>query len=174
MASQYVLAFCRVTIGLVFAWSFIGKFQDIPSFIQTINNFKIIAGKFHLATAIFFLGGELAVLGIIILGGKLLSLGFLLAGGLLILFSTAMLSTLIRKIQTPCNCFGASQKLISPIDIVRNIILIIFSFIGYVLAITNSESLFSLGWLDWTIMSIGAIVFVSILIQLNLVVQLFR
>jgi hypothetical protein len=117
---QYILAFCRITTGLVFAWSFVGKAQDISSFIQTIDHFKLQPKALHHPVAVAFLGGELVVVVTMILGGKLLLWGFLLAGLLLILFSSALISVLLRKIQTPCNCFGTSSRAISYHDVVRN------------------------------------------------------
>lgn len=171
---QYVLAFCRIIIGLVFAWSFMGKVQDISSFTQTIDHFKLLPETLHRPIAVVFLGGELVVLGIMVVGGKLLIWGFLLAGLLLTLFSIGLISVLIRKIQTPCNCFGSSRKLISPFDVIRNTILLLFSFSGYTLLTMTSGSSANLGLLDWGLVSTMAIVFVITLIQLDDIIKLFR
>ena len=172
---SYVLAFCRVATGLVFAWSFVGKVQDISSFIQTINRFKILPKKFHQPAAVAFLASELVVLGTMILGGKLLLWGFLLAGLLLISFSIALVSVLIRKIQIPCNCFGSSQKPISSFDVFRNITLILLSLSAYGLLIANGESLMAmLGWSDWGLIGVAAFVFVMVLVQLREISQILR
>lgn len=174
MMPFYILAFCRVTIGLVFAWSFVGKIQNIASFVQTINRFNLLPKALHWPVAVMFLGGELAVLGAMILGGNLLLWGFLLAGLLLIIFSVALIVVLIRKIQTPCNCFGSSQKPASIFDIVRNAALILFSLGSYGLSVAKIESSQVLSWMDWVLIAVVAIVFVMTLVQLGDIVQLFR
>ncbi len=174
MASSYILAFCRVMTGLVFAWSFVGKVQDISSFVQTIDRFKLLPKAVQFSVGVVFLGGELVVVVTMILGGKLLLWGFLLAGLLLILFSIALASVLVRKIQTSCNCFGSSQKQVSISDIARNVILILFALSACSLLVINKETLSMLGWLDWGLISVAAIVFVMILIQLGEIARLFR
>ncbi len=172
--SSYILAFCRVATGLVFAWSFLGKIQNIPSFVQTINRFNLLPKVLYWPVTVIFLGGEVTVLGTMILGGKLLLWGFLLAGLLLILFSIALIFVLIRKIQTPCNCFGSSQRTVSIFDIVRNTTLIVFSLGAYSLSVINTENLLVLSWSDWVLTIIIATIFVMILVQLREIVQLFR
>lgn len=146
----------------------------MDSFTQAIDRFKLLPKVLHSPTAVAFLGGELVVVVAMILGGKFLLWGFLLAGLLLLLFSIALASVLVRKIPTSCNCFGSSQKPVSIFDIVRNTILILFSLGAYGWLALNEEALPALGWLDWGLLSVAALVLVMILIQLKEIVQLFR
>jgi hypothetical protein len=174
MLISYIIAFCRITIGLVFAWSIVGKLRDYSSFVQTIDSFKILPKTLHYPAAILFLGCELTVVGTMIFGGELFFLGFLLAAVLLVIFIIAMMSVLSRKIQVSCNCFGSSEKLVSSSDIIRNVILVLFSLGSYGLLVRSAGNLLVLGWLNWGLVSIVAILFVMILLQLKQILQLFR
>jgi hypothetical protein len=36
----YAFVFCRWVIGIAFAWSFLGKVRDLPSFVAAIERFR--------------------------------------------------------------------------------------------------------------------------------------
>lgn len=129
--SLYSLTLSRMVIGLVFSISGIGKLSDLSAFERAIVNFQILPKGLARLSAYLFLMGELAVVMPMLLGGWFLKPGFLLAFFLLIVFCAALLSMLIRGIQTPCNCFGVSQKPVSLYDIVRNVGFIGCAFVGW-------------------------------------------
>jgi uncharacterized membrane protein YphA (DoxX/SURF4 family) len=131
MMLPYLLTFCRLVIGLVFAISFVGKVRDVGQFAATIGRFELLPRRWNKTAALLFLGGEAAVVVLLIAGGPLLPLAFALAGLLLLLFTLALLSALRRGIETSCNCFGASEKPLTYYDVGRNAGFIACSLLGW-------------------------------------------
>ena len=121
----YLLAFSRITLGLLFAYSFVTKAWDVAQFAGSIGRFDLLPRRWNKIAALLFLSWEAAVALLLLAGGRFLPLGFALATLLLALFTMAILSAVARKIETPCNCFGASAKPVSYYDAGRN-----FGFIG--------------------------------------------
>src|SRR5690348_3348391 len=117
----YLLAFCRVVIGLVFAISSLGKARDLAQFQEAIAGFRLLSRRMSNLAAFLFLGGECTVVALMVIGGPFLFPGFALAILLLLLFCTALASVLIRRIQTACNCFGSTRKPVTRVDIWRNL-----------------------------------------------------
>ncbi len=68
----YILTFCRIVTGLVFAASFWGKAQNMNQFVQTITNFKLLPNRYSKPLSLLFLLGELIVMSLILVGGSLL------------------------------------------------------------------------------------------------------
>lgn len=169
----YVLAFCRVGVGSVFALSFISKIKNPKSFEQTIDNFKILPKPLHRAFSIFFLLGELVVVILLVVGDGLLWAGFVIALLLLVAFSAALLWVVSRKIQTSCGCFGGSSKKITPYDVWRNLGFIFLSTVG--LATTLQSGVVHFPRLVESL-SVGvlSVVFVILWTNLENVVGLFR
>ena len=182
MLISYGVAFCRLVIGLTFAFSFAGKVRDIQSFVQTIRRFKLLPGWLSRAAALAFLCGELAVVLAMIPHPPPLShwergivtVGFLLAALMLLVFCAALASVLIRKIRTSCNCFGASVKQVSPYDIVRNIGFITCALGGCGMQAGGQYSLAVLGVLEWGLAGAAAAVFVAVWVQIGEIVILLR
>ena len=183
MIISYGVVFCRLVIGLVFALSFIGKVRDIPTFEQTIRRFKLLPGWLSRATALVFLGGEAAVVVAMLPHPRLLSQfwerkvitgGFLLAALMLLAFCAALASVLIRKIYTSCNCFGASEKPVSPYDMVRNVGFIVCALGGCGMQAGGPGSLAALGVLEWGLAGIAAAVFVALWVPVGEIVALLR
>jgi hypothetical protein len=170
----YLLAFCRVATGLVFAISSLSKARNIAQFQQAIFDFHLFSRRLSNLAALLFLCGEFAVVLLIAIGGPLLLPGFALAMLLLCIFCAALASVLVRKLHTSCNCFGASEKPVTLADIWRNV--------GFLLCVGGGcEALIwmrgvqgSLEWMAWLLIALGAGVFVTIWIQLGEIVQFFR
>src|SRR5690348_17260694 len=102
--SLYLLAFCRVALGLVFLVSSLSKVRDVAQFRQTIRAFRLLPPALSGAAVLLFIGGESAVVVLLVIGGPLLLSGFILGGSLLLLFSLALISVIARKIHTSCTC----------------------------------------------------------------------
>ncbi|GIK56288.1 MAG: hypothetical protein BroJett015_19510 [Chloroflexota bacterium] len=143
----YLLAFCRITIGLLFAASFGGKVRDRKGFAQTISRFGLLPQRWSYPLALLFLGAELLVVILIIWGGPLLAPAFGLAFLLLVIFTVALASVLIRNISTTCHCFGRSEKQVTYADVWRNIGFIGCSLLGWWLAPQIPEGPASQNWL---------------------------
>jgi peroxiredoxin len=116
----YLLAFCRITIGLTFAYSFLMKVRDVNQFAQTIANFRLVPLRWGRPLALLFLSGEVAVVILLLLGGVWLPLAFTLVLILLAAFTIALVAVLVRNIQTTCHCFGRSDKPVTSADVWRN------------------------------------------------------
>jgi hypothetical protein len=56
----YLPAFCRITIGLTFAYSFLMKVRDVNQFAKTIANFKLVPLRWERPLALLFLSSEAA------------------------------------------------------------------------------------------------------------------
>lgn len=106
MTVAYVLIFCRATIGLVFLMSCMSKALDIKHFRRAIDAFGILAHRYIRLSALFLVLSEALVALCMVVGQSLLLPGFFLAMVLLLLFSLALASVLVRKINLSCNCFG--------------------------------------------------------------------
>jgi uncharacterized membrane protein YphA (DoxX/SURF4 family) len=172
--ASYLLGFCRIVIGLVFTWSFLGKLRNVSAFVQVIDRFKLLPKVLHRIFAVIVLVVELTVAVTMLLGKPLLIGGFLLAMLMLLVFCMALASVLIRKIQTPCNCFGSSAKPVSIYDIIRNMFLFLCALIGFILLLISKSSLSELSWLDWGLVSVTAIVAVFVSAQSGEIVRLFK
>jgi hypothetical protein len=170
----YILAFCRVAIGLVFAISSFGKARDIARFQQAIGGFQLLSQRLSNLAALLLLGGEIAVVLFLLIGGPLLLPGFALALLLLLIFCAALASVLIRKLHTPCNCFGSSNKPVTLVDIWRNLGFLLCTGGGCEALIWTRGTQGSLEGITWLFIALGAGVFVMIWVQLGEIVQLFR
>jgi Methylamine utilisation protein MauE len=172
MIQAFVSLFSRIVIGMVFILSFSGKLRDISSFQNAINEFRLSPEWVSPYLALVFLAGELVVAVAMILGGRFLSWGFMLAGLMLVVFSIALLSVIIRRIDASCNCFGSSgDDRVSTYEILRNASFILCAFIGYI--VPAPEQIPYL-----TAMSILAgltgLIFVLIMLNLKNVIELFK
>jgi hypothetical protein len=174
MLPAYLLAFCRIALGLTFALSFGGKVRDVGQFTGTIRKFDLLPGRWAGPAAVLFLGSEAAVIVLLTLGGRLLPLAFALAGLLLFVFTLALLSALRRGIETPCNCFGASAEPVSYLDIWRNTGLISLAALGFWTARADGAATLFPNLIEAVLLLIMAAVFVLLWTNLTEVLALFR
>jgi len=167
----YLQSFCRFAIIIVFTASFVGKIRDLPSFEQTIVKFNLLPLQLTRITAQLFLLGEVAAALLLLIGGWGLAVGFVLALIQLTLFSLALASVLARKIQTPCHCFGSSEKPVSRYDLWRNGGFIVCALVGLIGA--NMDSSLHLSVFETGLVALMAIPFVVLWINLGELVRLF-
>ncbi len=170
----YLLAFCRAVVGLVFALSSVSKVVNLAQFKQTISSFNLLPSWLSSIAAVLFLYGEFAVVLLVILGGPLLTIGFSLAILLLLLFCIALVSVLVRRIRTSCNCFGPSAKLVSRSDVWRNIGFMLCALGGWEGLGLTKNAQGNLGLFEWILTGLGAGAFVVLWTQLGEIVQLFH
>jgi hypothetical protein len=126
----YLLTFSRLSIGLVFFASVLGKLRDFSAFQQTIDNFQILPRQAGKLASYALLAGELLTIPLLL--GPAAVFGFALSILLLSLFGLVLWISLRRGSQVSCGCFGPSQRPISNLDIGRNIGLIFVSLLGMV------------------------------------------
>ncbi len=167
MVAFFVLAFCRWVIGIVFFWALIGKVQDIPSFVTTIERFKLFPNWFTRPIAFLCLIGEGAVIISMLIGDPMIVPGFFLATVMLIAFCFALGSVLLRRIQTPCNCFGKSNQMITRLEMLRDLQFILCGVAGTYISLINTATLVKGDWWIWGTAGGAAVVYVLIGVQMK-------
>jgi hypothetical protein len=168
----FLSAFCRCAIGFVFLISFGSKVRDIAQFQHSVAAFRLLSRKVSNLASIFFLGGELAVALCLLIGGVLLLPGFILAILLLLAFSTALVSVLARKLQIPCNCFGASDQPVAVADVWRNVGLIMCALAGWGTTSWAQIRVQRLSIGEWFLAGISALLLSLLWLQLHTIVQM--
>jgi hypothetical protein len=142
---------------------------DLPGFVRAVAGFALLPQPLVRAAALLFLAGEVAVVGLLLFGGPFLAAGFGLALGLLLLFSLALATVLIRGLQTPCHCFGATDKAISRYDLWRNLGFVAVALLGLG---TLSAEVTNLNWIELGLISLIATVCVIFWVRLGDVIEL--
>lgn len=170
---SYLVAYSSAVIGLAFAVSFVRKLPAISQFEQAVAGFRLLPRRWSKVAALLFLAGEALIPILLILGDQFLTAGLILACMLLVVFSIALASVLLRKIQTTCNCFGASGDTVSVYDIGRNIVLIGCALLGLA-ALVGGGGLQNLGLVEWAVILFAAAVPLAILLSMRDIVQLLR
>jgi len=170
----WALTFSRLALGLIFAASSLGKLRDFPAFERAITNFQILPRQLVRVSAYIFLAGELAVVALLLIGGRLLAPGLTLAILLLATFCVALLSVRVRRIRTPCHCFGSSRRPVTLFDVWRNVGFILCALLGIwsVSALSDTPMELSLGEIG--LLGMMAAGFVALSVSLGEVIELFR
>jgi len=168
MFAVSLLMFCRISIALLFIVSAGSKTLAIRDFEVTVGNFKLLPRRWNKPATWLFLGGEIATVVLIAIGGSLLLIGFLLAIALLAVFAIALVSALLRDIDISCNCFGKTERHISPYDVVRNILFILCSLSGMWMLIYTPQNL-DVG--EITLLTFMSAVFVVLVANLSDVIE---
>lgn len=173
MLAPYIVAFCRITVGLVFALAVVGKGRNFPQFVQTIAHFRIVPQQLTGSAAIVLLSTEIIVALLMLIGESLLWIGFALATLLFLIFSVALASVLKRQISTPCNCFGATTKAVSHLDVWRNIGHMVYALSGLA-ALMLADTGLMLSFIGWLLMAFAATLSVVVWLQLGELIQLLQ
>jgi hypothetical protein len=163
-----------MALGVVFATSFLTKSQDVPQFIQTVARFDLLPKRLNKLAAVLFLGSELAVVILLVLGGRFLTIAFALTALLLPLFAIALVSVLARKIQTPCNCFGSSERPVSVYDAWRNVGFTLLAALGLWLLKTANTVETHLTSGELTLIGFISVAFVLLWANLGEIASLLR
>jgi hypothetical protein len=170
----YSQLFTRVVLLLLFVIAFIGKIRDVHGFERTISNFEVIPHKLIPASARLFLCGEMGVILLLGWGDNTLLPGFILAFFLLLIFSGALLSILIRRLRTSCNCFGSSQTPVSAYDIWRNGGFLLCALVGSAASISSSDKQAHISPSVLVFVGLLAVVFALLWMNLRAVISLFE
>ncbi|MBW4666735.1 MAG: hypothetical protein KME60_04650 [Cyanomargarita calcarea GSE-NOS-MK-12-04C] len=166
----YLLAFCKIVVGFLFTISFIAKLRNFSQYVDTVRDFRLLPKSFSRSAAALVLICELAI---VLFLFKWQVIAFWLATGLLVIFSVALASVLSRNIQTNCNCFGTSKRLVSQTDLLRNFGFLLCSCCGAWLA-AKPEVNVPITPLNLAIIGFIALAFVLIWEQLGEISRLFQ
>src|SRR6185436_1126658 len=161
MILGYLLIFCRVALGLLFFFAFLGKAPNLPPFERTLIRLVLLPERFRRMAAFLFLIGELAVILLLAFEGQLLGLGFALATLLLLLSSMALGSALARRIALPDKGWDTIQKSLSPYDLWRNAGFIGCALAGWAAFILAGQSQMNLSLAEGMLVGLCAAVFVA-------------
>lgn len=162
---MFFVTFCRITIGLLFLYSFLTKIHNVDQFAQTISNLKFLPPKLSKKIAFSVLIGELGVVGMALVGSRFLPIAFVFASLLLTGFSLVLAWVLLRHIQTSCNCFGTSKNNITIYDLFRNIGFLACTVIGGI--VSNTNYIQPLSILEYTFISLFALIFLGLMTNLQ-------
>jgi Methylamine utilisation protein MauE len=171
---MYLLAYCRLLVGILFAVSFAGKALNISTFEQTITSFRLLPKRMIRATALTLLAAELLVVALVAIGGRYLNFGLALAILLLVIFSGVLVSVMVRGILTSCNCFGPTDKPVSWYDVWRNVALLGCALLGLGILSTSGAEQRVLGFVEWFIVGLAMAISVALWASLGHIVKLFR
>lgn len=128
--TEYTIAFTRIYLALILIISGLDKINDLNSFAQSIENYKIIPVYAINIIAIIIpwlevVGGGLLFFGLYIRENSTLILS------LLIIFTMAIISAIARDLDIECGCQGTfdGQK-VGFLKIVENIALMIVAILS--------------------------------------------
>lgn len=126
-----LLVFVRAVIGATFVTSLVAKATSVNTFAEVLPKFGVPRrARFAVVGAV--LAAEGATCAAMIIGGPTLVAGLALAAALLTIFSLALLRNLtVGDRTTNCNCFGASTKFVSWLDLYRDLGLLALIGAGY-------------------------------------------
>lgn len=173
MVLPYLLTFCRMAIGMLFAYSSITKVGDLPRFSQAITRLNLLPHSLSKSTAVLLLGYELLIVLLLIAGEPFIGVAFGGAMVLLLLFTIAILLSLAKGLNTSCHCFGKDNKPISHYDVARNLGLLSIATVGLWMS-HLSKSMSSLTIIETLLISIVASIFMLIWLNLRDILQLFQ
>jgi len=169
MFIAYLLIFCRIVLGLLFFFAFLGKAPNLPPFERTISSLEILPERFSRLAPLLFLIGELAVILFLALDGPLLGPGFALAALLLL----GLMLAHRQKIEMPAHKAGVMQKPRSDYDLWRNAGFIGCALVGSA-ALALNRSPVTLSLVEGVVIGLGAALFVVAWTQLGEIAQLLR
>jgi hypothetical protein len=138
----YLFTIYRITIATTFLLSALSKVRDFTSFEDAVQSFRILPVHFVKLVSFLFLASEILIATFLFMEPTY-TLGFFLSLGLLLVFSIAIVTVLLRNIQTSCNCFGPSYNTLSSYDLVRNFFVGVICVAGLI-----SQSLVSNSQID--------------------------
>lgn len=170
MYHAFLLAFCQVVVGCVFAASSFTKVKDFSPYLTAVGAFRLIPKPFVRIGAMLLLICEILVVVLLFIWP---TIAFSLAAVLLLLFSVALTTVLLRGIQTTCNCFGSSSHPVSYTDLIRNAGLLLCAGGGAYLTVLTYNST-PLTFFEWGVTALFACTFALIWTQIGEIVRLFR
>jgi len=174
MEKPLLLLFLRFVIGFVFLTSLAGKLRDIPSFVQTITNFRFFPEGVSKPLAYLFLWGEVSMIAVMLVGKSFLFWGFLIASLLFLAFSIALSSVIVRNIKTPCNCFGPDEKDVGAGHVVRSLGFMVCGIGGMILTKLPFAAPGVIGITVWGLIGLFSMVFVMVWMQIGEILKIFQ
>lgn len=130
MFSVYLLLFTRWFVGLTFAWSSVAKLRSFANFKAAVLDFGLLPTRWVRAAATTVVVVEALIALAMLFEGLVLGAGFIAAVALLCCLTVAILAVLRRKARVACNCFGASDRVLTGYDVARNTVMATVCVVG--------------------------------------------
>jgi len=169
--STYLASFCRLTLGLLFLYSFASKVRNVPRFRDTVTAFRLLPETLTGPATGAVLATELAAGTLVLLGGSTVGAGYALATVLLLLFTGVLIGALVRRPGVGCGCFGRDERPVAPADLVRNAGLLALAAAGWWNARTSPTA--PLSPADVVVLLLAATSLLLFWTQLAEIVELF-
>lgn len=137
---DYAIAFTRIYLALVFILSGLDKINDLTTFSQSIENYRILPIGIVNIFAIIIPWLELVAGGLLLLGFYIKENSTIILS-LLIVFTFSVISAVLRNLDIDCGCQGTydGQK-VGMLKIIENVSLMIVA----ILSIMKPKQLFIL------------------------------
>jgi len=169
--STYLASFCRLTLGLLFLYSFASKVRNVLRFREAITAFRALPEPLTSPAAGLVLVAELLAGVLLLTGGSALDAGYVLVAALLLLFTTVLAVALVRTPEVGCGCFGRDERPVAPADLVRNAGLLALAAVGWWSARTAPSAFLSP--VDFVVLLLAATSLLLFWTQLAEIVELF-
>jgi len=124
----------RIMIVILFLYSSISKLFSLDSFVTSVEGFQLVPKWASRMTAWAIILFEMALVVLSILGTKYALYAQYLAVALLTLFTLALITVILRRIDVSCNCFGRKVRGVRWTDVLRNAIFLSIITISIVLS----------------------------------------
>lgn len=163
----------RILLITIFSISFLKKIRP-PAFRLFVGTTTLFLPKRfspyanRIAPVVLVMEGLVVLL---LLSPSLFGFGALLSAGLLTTFTISIMSLLKKKSEVPCNCFGSSREKVGPLEVIRNLFLIIVSAS---LILSHSSVSDGLTTSASIIVAAAAVVLAVIFINIDEIYTLFR
>jgi len=122
--TDFLYDYVALTTMMLFAVSALSKATAFRSFKAAIRSFSLVRPAAVTPLAVAVLSSEVLVVLLLMAGGAAAVGGFILAICSLLVYTAAISTVLIRRQAVICNCFGPSDRAVSPWDVSRNVLLI--------------------------------------------------
>jgi uncharacterized membrane protein YphA (DoxX/SURF4 family) len=129
----YLAVVCRVLIAVVFLVSVATKVADLPAFVDSVRQLRVVPAPLARACAGVVVVAEAAIVLLLAVPVAATALaGFGLAVAVLVAFGAAITLALRRGRRAPCRCFGRSTVPLGPHHVARNGVLAAVAVLGAV------------------------------------------
>lgn len=150
--------------ALLFAFSALEKYQDIPAFQQTLSDYRLLPEFLVPVAAIAIVAAEVIAATLLITQGYLW--GVYLSAAVLMLYALGILINLLRgRTHIDCGCLGSRGEGISFYHVFRNLVLLTL-LLTCLFEVRDR----SLVWLDYIVIVIAVAAFMCLYATVTLLI----
>lgn len=130
---------CRIVLGIVFVYASYHKIVRPDQFAESMGNYRIL--PYYLvnlfAITLPYVEALFGFLLIIQFATPAAALGL---NVLMVVFLVALVSAVLRGIDTGCGCFSATAEPISAVQIMRDVVFLVMGLYVYAVALARENS----------------------------------